>query len=229
MFFGLHDWLSEPTRRPNECCQCGSLKCRRLTLLILIFPFTFALGVLAMLLWTRLNFVLPVAIIGITVFVQILTLFIAMPAFFDERRYRWLIPLTCASAAGVAVWVLLVIIYIVKLIVTPNGVATTFHNADASIFLPGIPHGGLGERGEGWTENERNIHILGTILFLLPIQLFLCYVAYGVLFIFKARNGPEKVRYVQPKRMPAHVVILDQSVEEGIYGARSDEFRKGRP
>lgn len=66
---------------------------------------------------------------------------------------------------------------------------------------------------------------------MIPIQLFLAYLVYGIYQIFRTRNTENrKMRKVRGRRpLPHNVVVLEQNVDEAIYGARAEKFSKGRP
>uniref|UniRef100_A0AC34FQE3 Uncharacterized protein n=1 Tax=Panagrolaimus sp. ES5 TaxID=591445 RepID=A0AC34FQE3_9BILA len=232
MDFGLWDWLSPPSNNPNEYCQCWSVKCKRLTLLMVLFPFTLLLALISLLLWTRFGFALPVVIIGIVTILQVLSLLISVPAFFDEKKFKYLLPSLWSNAIATVVWIVLLIIYIVKIAINHfNGTGGQPSNVSRSIYLPGIPSYGFGNTAtEGLTENEKNIHYLGHVFFMLPIQLFLAYLIYGIYRIFKTRNTENyNVRKVRESRPPHNIAILEQNVDDGIYGVRDEKFNQGRP
>ncbi|KAE9549540.1 hypothetical protein FO519_007240 [Halicephalobus sp. NKZ332] len=237
-YFGLYDWLSEPTNGPNECCQCFSLKCKKITLLLILFPFTILLGIIVLLLWTRLGFELPVAIIAVVVILQFLFFLISVPAFFNERKYKLLFPLVVIHVIALIVYVIVAIIYIIKFIIAKSSGHGDVRNSSHSIFLPGIPSRGLGDTGvEGMTDAERTLHTLGHVLFLIPIQLFLTYICYGVYVIFRSRScfteKSPKAYYVNPQgrgRQPRHnIVVLEQWADDALYGSRAEKGKNGIP
>lgn len=67
---------------------------------------------------------------------------------------------------------------------------------------------------------------------MLPIQLFLAYLIYGIYRIFKTRNTENfNGRKVRGGGRPHHlnVAILEQNVDDALYGTRIEKFSKGRP
>lgn len=125
---------------------------QKLTLLLILFPFTILLGIIALLLWTRLGFELPVAIIGIVVLLQFLFFLVSVPAFFNEKKYKLLFPLVIIHVIAFVVYLIVATIYIIKFIIAKSSGNGDIRNPDHSIFLPGIPSQGFGDTGvEGMT------------------------------------------------------------------------------
>lgn len=83
------------------------------------------------------------------------------------------------------------------------------------------------------SSDEQTLHLLGHAMFLIPIQLFIYYIIYGVYIIYKERSNtqypskPPKI-YIAPrqKRTPHNVVVLEQNVDEALYGKRDDKKRE---
>lgn len=121
-----------------------------------MFPFTILLALISLLLWTRFGFALPVIIIGIVAFLQLLTLLLSVPAFFDETKYNYLLPSLYANLIAAAVWILLIIVYGIKMAINHFiGTGGKISNASGSIYLPGIPSYGFGNTAlEGLSESK---------------------------------------------------------------------------
>jgi len=185
-----------------------------------------------------MGFGVPVAIVGVVVLLQFLFFLISVPAFFNESKYKLLLPLVIIHVIALIVYLIVAVVYIIKYIIAKSSDDGTIRNADHSIFLPGIPSRGLGDTGvEGMTNAEHALHILGHVLFLIPIQLFLTYICYGVYVIFKARSTSmeksPKAYYVNPQRrgrQPRHnIVVLEQWADDALYGSRTEKGKHGIP
>uniref|UniRef100_A0AC34R950 Tetraspanin n=1 Tax=Panagrolaimus sp. JU765 TaxID=591449 RepID=A0AC34R950_9BILA len=234
MFYGLTDWLSEPTNGPNECCQCYSLKCKKLTMLIIMFVLTVLFGIVVLMLWTQLGAQLPIAIMSVVVFLQFACFLIAIPPFFDETKYKMLMPLVLIHCFAVGVYFIMAIFYLILLVVG-KAFGGNLRNPEQSVFLPFAPTTDLESKYVSYmTENEYNLHVLGHILFLLPFQLFLTWIAYGTYVTFKNRtiqvdkNDGSKTAYFQnhgKRRQPPHnIVVLEQCADDALYGSKQTKL-----
>uniref|UniRef100_A0A914CIK0 Uncharacterized protein n=1 Tax=Acrobeloides nanus TaxID=290746 RepID=A0A914CIK0_9BILA len=221
MIFGLYDWLSEPTNDPNHCCQCPRLKYRKIIFLVLLLILVGVLGVLSFLLWHAFDFALPRIIIGVITILEVATLLVAVPAFINEKHF-WLLPFIGTQILACLTWVVLIVIYLVILI--KNQIEGTGGEVgNVQVFLPGVPSTGLGDTSMlGYNQNQQIVRILGHLFLLLMVQLYIGYTMWAAYRIFRSRNGANiTVKYAKAKKYPHNVVVLEQNVDEAIYGKRS--------
>ncbi|KAE9548109.1 hypothetical protein FO519_008677 [Halicephalobus sp. NKZ332] len=197
----------------------------KITLLLFLFPFTIFVGIFALLVWARLGSDLLVIIIFVVVMLQLLFSVFSVPVFFDEKKYKSLFPLMLIHALTLVIYVILAFIYIVLFIISKS--SDNGSRVSNRTTSPDLPRTGLDDTGvEEVPSAEYSWRGLGHALFLLPIQLFLTYICYGVYIIFRSRNNPmkksPKAYYVSSqgeRQADRNIIILEQQADNTTDGS----------